>query len=78
MILIISNNEIDSETDTICKLLLRKSAAFVRLNLDDFISSDCIISSTYFHYCGMQYLYSQFTKIWIRRSLNTNTIRFIY
>jgi len=25
MILIISNNEIDSETDTICKLLLRNS-----------------------------------------------------
>lgn len=36
MILIISNNENDVETDSVCKWLMNQKTDFLKLNLSDF------------------------------------------
>lgn len=67
MILVISNNETDFETDIICKSLLLKKAPFFRLNLDDFKIKDCYIESQYFIIDTQKYLYKDFSVVYLRR-----------
>ena len=76
MILIISNNELDNETDLVCRWLIRKEANFLRLNMDDFLRHSCLVGMKDFVYNGKRYSYTDFSKIWVRRKLNRLPITF--
>lgn len=72
MILILSNNEVDLETDYIIKWLKFYKAPYLRLNFDDFINLPFEIGHNFFFSQEKQYLFSDFKTVWVRR-ITTNT-----
>lgn len=75
MILILSSNEKEAETDLVCRGLFFQKIDFLRLNVDDFLNKNCLVTDQYFVIEDKKYFYGDFDLIWVRRnitSLNTN------
>ena len=48
MILIVSGNEKDNETDLVCRSLMYQEIDFLRLNMDDFLGQDAFVGQDFF------------------------------
>ena len=71
MILIISGNEKDTETDLVCRSLMYHELDFLRLNMDDFLTRKVYVSQSFFAIEGNKYEYQDFDLVWVRRNLAT-------
>lgn len=69
MILILSTNEQDNETDLVCKSLIYCEVDFLRVNVDDFHLGNVYVSEAFFVVGGTKYRFQDFDLVWIRRSI---------
>lgn len=69
MILIISGNEKDNETDLVCRSLMYQEIDFLRLNMDDFLGQDAFVGQDFFVLKGRKYAYHDFDLVWVRRNI---------
>ena len=69
MICIISSNELDEETNSLCEELLVRDNNFLRVNLDDFQNEPFYLCDDYFKIDSKVYYFKNFTVVYARRVL---------
>ncbi len=76
MILILSRNEQDNETDLVCRCLMYHEVAFRRVNVDDFLLRNVFVSQEFFVIDGEKFCFQDFDLVWIRRGFTSYNSRF--